>query len=113
MKNSSLSDGGPTSDEQQAPERWTVDGDDPANLHVVVAGAPHLRVCFLTSNGPTEARARLIAAAPELLRQLQYALDNIEGIMNGNDLPSTAILRHGREAIAKATREPDTRGEAR
>lgn len=43
-----------------------VDGADPRNLHVVLADAPHMRVCFLTSDGPTEERARLIAAAPDL-----------------------------------------------
>lgn len=48
-------------------ERWAVIGDDPANLHVVQADALHLRVCFLTSNGPTEERANLIASAPDLL----------------------------------------------
>jgi NTP pyrophosphatase (non-canonical NTP hydrolase) len=41
------------------------------NIHILVKGAPHLRVCFMTSNGPTDANARLIAAAPDLLEVLK------------------------------------------
>lgn len=40
-----------------SPERWTVIGDDSGNLHVVIDGRPHLRICFMTSDGPTEKRA--------------------------------------------------------
>lgn len=59
-------------------ERWEVVGDDPANLHVVQADAPHLRVCFLTSNGPTEERAQLISAAPDLATELKNILPLVE-----------------------------------
>lgn len=45
-------------------ESWTWHGP-PDNIHVVEAARPHMRVCFLTSNGPTVARANLIAAAPD------------------------------------------------
>ena len=53
-------------------EKWAWDGP-PDNIHIFQADAPHMRVCFLTSDGPTEARANLIAAAPELLETLEIA----------------------------------------
>lgn len=48
---------------------WIADGP-PDNIHILVEAAPHLRVCFLTSNGPTEANARLIAAAPTMYAEI-------------------------------------------
>lgn len=51
---------------EHSPAPWIADGP-PDNIHILQANAPHMRVCFMTSNGPTEANAGLIAAAPELL----------------------------------------------
>ena len=45
---------------------WIFDGP-PDNIHIVQQNEPHMRVCFLTSDGPTEANARLISAAPDLV----------------------------------------------
>ena len=54
-------------------EKWAWDGP-PDNIHVFQADAPHMRICFLTSDGPTEERANLIAAAPEMLEALREAI---------------------------------------
>lgn len=51
------------------PGPWAVDPDDRPgmewNNHIVQADNPHIRICFMTSNGPSD-NARLIAAAPSL-----------------------------------------------
>ena len=52
-----------------SPGPWSWDGPQD-NIHVVQSNAPHVRVCFLTSNGPTEANARLICEAPAMLSAL-------------------------------------------
>jgi hypothetical protein len=46
---------------------------EPDNIHIVQAGNPDMRICFLTSNGPTEANAGLIAAAPDMAEALEAA----------------------------------------
>lgn len=51
-------------------ERWMFHGPD-HNIHVCEEGDPNMRVCFMTSTGPTVKRARLIAAAPDLLAELK------------------------------------------
>lgn len=52
------------------PGPWSVDPDDRDgmewNIHIVEAERPHHRVCFMASDGPNEANARLIAAAPDM-----------------------------------------------
>lgn len=50
-------------------ERWMFHGPD-HNIHVCEERDPNMRVCFMTSTGPTVKRARLIAAAPELLEAI-------------------------------------------
>lgn len=57
------------------PGPWTHDGP-PDNI--IVWSGPETRVCFMTSNGPAEANARLIAASPDLLLNLKNAIDIIE-----------------------------------
>lgn len=52
-------------------------------------------------SGDIERKAVLIGAAPELLRLLKLAADNIQGCIDEKDLPSTVIARHARELIAK------------
>lgn len=81
-------------------ESWTVIGDDPHNLHVVQAANHDLRVCFLTSNGPTERRGRLIAAAPDLLAALKEMYDQMWHL--AKDKGSNPWLKQARAAIAKA-----------
>ncbi len=56
---------------KHTPGPWSLSYDDRPNMewniHVVVQDQPHLAVCFMTSDGPSEANAKLIAAAPALL----------------------------------------------
>jgi hypothetical protein len=52
--------------QSEAAEEWACIGP-PENIHVVNAAQPHLRICFLTSDGPTVKRGHLIAASPALL----------------------------------------------
>jgi len=52
------------------PGPWTFDGPR-HNIHVVQEAAPNMRVCFMTSDGPTLDNARLIAAAPDMLQYIQ------------------------------------------
>ncbi len=51
---------------KHAPGPWSFDGPR-HNIHVRLATNPDVRVCFMTSDGPTRENARLIAAAPDLL----------------------------------------------
>jgi hypothetical protein len=55
------------------PGPWTFDG--PPDSIIVWSGPDH-RVCFLTSNGPTEANACLIALAPELYEYVRSSASN-------------------------------------
>ena len=54
---------------EHSPGPWAFHGPR-SNIHVCEAKRPHMRVCFLTSDGPTTDNARLIAAAPDLLKAL-------------------------------------------
>lgn len=49
-----------------------------------------------------EANANLIAAAPELYEALEWALENIQGMIDENDIPSIVIRDRARTALAKA-----------
>lgn len=59
--------------QRHTPGPWTWDGP-PDNI--IVWSSPEDRVCFLTSNGPTEANARLIALAPELYEYVASSASN-------------------------------------
>lgn len=63
------------------PGPWSFDGPD-SNIHVRKAADPNMRVCFMTSDGPTRANAMLIAAAPDLLAALKmlHEIDDDYGI---------------------------------
>lgn len=54
------------------PGPWSFDG--PLHSIIVWGAEPEQRVCFMTSDGPAEANARLIAAAPEALEFAKNAL---------------------------------------
>lgn len=53
-----------------SPGPWIAEGP-PSNIHIVQADAPHMRVCFLTSNGPTVANAAVLAASWDMLAILK------------------------------------------
>jgi hypothetical protein len=52
---------------EHTPTPWAADPDDREdmewNIHIVEASQPHMRVCFMTSNGPAEANAAFIVEA--------------------------------------------------
>lgn len=66
------------------PEEWIADGP-PENIHILVADKPHMRVCFMTSDGPTEERASLIAQAPSLRAALKEMVNAWEPDAGGSD----------------------------
>lgn len=80
------------------PEPWVPEGLVD-NIHIVQLHAPHIRVCFLTSDGPVKANAYLIAAAPKLLRCLKVIVDTYGGDDPARDAP---MLKSARQAIADA-----------
>jgi hypothetical protein len=65
----SASSGHPAA-EIASPGPWDFDGPR-SNIHIFQASDPNMRVCFMTSDGPTRANARLVAAAPDLLEAAQ------------------------------------------
>ena len=66
------------------PAPWSFDG--PHHSIIVWGAEPEQRVCFMTSDGPAEANARLIAAAPEMYEALTWVVDHMcEGFCK--DLP--------------------------
>jgi hypothetical protein len=83
------------------PGPWRADPDDRDgmewNIHIVQTASPDQRICFMTSNGPVEANARLIAAAPKMLEALRtiiYASDKCEGHRNcGHDMVGWKLAR--------------------
>jgi hypothetical protein len=80
------------------PGPWEWDG--PAdNIHVTQAKTDN-RICFLTSNGPTEANANLITAAPDLYEAAGFALDLLERV--GDSRKDAPVIDALRAARAKA-----------
>ena len=69
---------------QHSPLPWALDRDQESawNVHIVQANAPHMRVCFMTSDGPSEANARLIVssvnAVPALVAALESAREYVD-----------------------------------
>lgn len=76
------------------PGPWSFDGP-PDNI--IVWSGPEDRVCFMTSNGPAEANARLIAAAPDLLEAAERLFSALEGYVPADEARALA-----RKAFAKA-----------
>lgn len=94
-------------------ERWDYDGPLD-NIHVFERDRPHMRVCFMTSDGPTEERARLIAAAPDMLRALKASrlyVEILEKHLDPTLDPAAPTIREHasmvRAAIAKAEGSPN------
>jgi hypothetical protein len=90
------------------PGPWAYDGP-PDNIHIVQADHPHMRICFLTSNGPTEANARLIASAPDMLAALQRIIKTYD-YEYGEPWPERAaqMYRIAKRALAKAEKPCST-----
>ena len=93
---------------QPTPGPWMINQEtqevyaepDPKGPSIVVADCCNANAP--DSDKEQEANARLIAAAPELLEALANALENIEGCLVGQDLPSMIIRDKARAAIRKA-----------
>lgn len=60
-----------------SPAPWDMVGPDD-NIHIVQAGEPGMRICFMTSDGPCVANAHLIAASPLMAEALEEALVALE-----------------------------------
>lgn len=85
------------------PGPWIADGP-PSNIHIVQARAPHMRVCFMTSDCPTVANARLVAAAPKLLAAVKGLLAHsciADSASEDKDIEDHAAERAARSAIAE------------
>lgn len=80
------------------PGPWAFDGPI-SNIHVYEAERPHMRVCFMTSDGRPRENARLITAAPDMLALLQFILSGIER----GKVQDQAILRRNEEEIETET----------
>jgi hypothetical protein len=60
------------------------------------------RAVDFDENATREANARLIAASPELLAALEYALEHVEA--NSDDDDALNVIEQARAAIQKATK---------
>lgn len=80
------------------PGPWSFDG--PLSSIIVWGAEPDIRVCFMTSDGPAKANARLIAAAPDLLEALRAFIAEADA---GHVTIETD--KAARAAIARATGE--------
>lgn len=79
------------------PEEWIADGP-PNNIHVLLADAPHMWVCFMTSDGPAEERARMISMAPSAICALREMVNAWEPDEGGSD---HAIWEWAKDILAK------------
>jgi hypothetical protein len=89
------------------PGPWIYDIDDRPgmewNIHILTEADLDKRICFMTSDGPSEDNARLIAAAPDLLAACEaYAAWAATVTEGAPDL--RPIREQIRAAIAKATK---------
>jgi hypothetical protein len=83
-----------------SPGEWHFDG--PPHNHIVWCG-PEQRVCFLTSDGPSTANARLISAAPDLLEACELAVAAFDCAPSHFSRDHVREIYALREAIFKAT----------
>lgn len=90
---------------EHSPGPWIADGP-PHNIHILEAARPHMRVCFMTSDGAAVANANLIAAAPELLAALKAIARQYEN-QNVNHVDFRVLAKTlADKAIAKAEGRP-------
>jgi len=90
-------------DTEHSPGPWTFHGPK-ANIHVCQESNPDMRVCFMTSDGPTAENARLISAAPDMLQVLLEFVSCFQTVPGsiGDEVKEDAF-----KAIAKAVgRDP-------
>lgn len=93
---------------KHTPGPWSFEG--PSHSIIVWAGEDS-RVCFMTSDGPAEANARLIAAAPALLEALDLAVAILQeaeprlGYADGSlgQIEIEEAIETGRAALLQAT----------
>lgn len=76
--------------------RWLTKVSSDSLLSVQVDGEQ--KETHATKPSPSSTSATATETA--LRKQLQYCVDNIQGIMDGDDAPSSIILRRSREALA-------------
>lgn len=96
-----------------SPGPWAWHGPD-HNIHVAQAEDANMRVCFLTSNGPTEANAHLIASAPDLYAALKAVLPLLPICFPHHGLPGeedhrNATLDTARDAAISAITKAEGR----
>lgn len=90
------------------PGPWAVSEDERPgmewNRHIVLAGDPDLRIAFMTSDGPTEANARLIAAAPQMFEALKELVEDYADLCAtiGYREEEIAEIKVARAALAAA-----------
>lgn len=91
---------------KHTPGPWSFEG--PSHSIIVWAGEDS-RVCFMTSDGPAEANARLIAAAPALLEALKATRNALVVAVRasvdieGFDPAEHVLVKRADEAIRQAT----------
>ena len=87
------------SEVKHTPGPWSFDG--PRHSIIVWGPTPELRVCFMTSDGPATANARLIAAAPDLLAACGSAFDFLGGVDGASAIRDQLLA-----ALSKAEPRP-------
>lgn len=100
---------------EHTPTPWAADPDDREdmewNIHIVEASQPHMRVCFMTSNGPAEANAAFIVEAvnnhetlkaeiTRLRSELEQAKGQVESLRNALE-PFIALRDQSPTQMAK------------
>lgn len=82
---------------------WRLEYDDNGFYYIMGENCPSPYIVATASDGEeNRANATLIALAPELVRLLKLCVENIQGIADGNDLPSITLRDHARDTIRKA-----------
>lgn len=92
---------------QFTPGPWEINGSD--HGFVIATEGHSLAAVWPESlrgrKFDAKANAFLIAAAPELYEALKWALENIQGMIDEDDIPSFVIRDQARAALAKARGE--------
>lgn len=98
------------------PTPWAADPDWREgyswNIHIVDAANPHMRICFMTSDGPAQANADLIVEAVNSYASLKariqvledlsrFLCDRLEEFDPGDDEPEREYHGHVAPAVAR------------